>query len=77
MLYISNITNLNEIMKSKSVLDFEYENLVSILGIMEKLNQTLIKIVEKKDEINLDQSTAMMAFLTSEVKSLALFLKKS
>lgn len=65
------------IMKSKSVLDFEYENLVSMLKVMEKLNQTLINIVERKDEINLDQSTAMMAFLTSEVKSLALFFKNS
>lgn len=64
-------------MKNKIVLDSEEKNLFLIIGMLEKINQTTLKIIEKKEEIGLKQSMSMLELLAAEIRYLTLFLKNS
>lgn len=64
-------------MKNKIILDSEEQNLFLIIGMLEKINQTTLKIIEKKEEIGLKQSMAMLELLAAEIRYLTLFLKNS
>jgi hypothetical protein len=64
-------------MKNKIILDAEEKNLFLIIGMLEKINQTTLKIIEKKEEIGLKQSMSMLELLAAEIRYLTLFLKNS